>query len=181
MRELNLTPFPILETDRLVLRQISIDDAEDILRLRSNDEAIKYIHKPKLTSIDDAIELIKIMNSPDRIQWGIALKNENKIIGTIGYHRIIKEHYRAEIGYMLHPQYWNNGLMNESIKKIIDFGFDEMKLHSIEAIINPENNISRKILQKFNFINEAYFKENFFFEGKFFDSEVYSLVKNDCS
>jgi ribosomal-protein-alanine N-acetyltransferase len=154
-----------------------MDDAEDILLLRSNDEAIKYIHKPKLKSVEEAIELIKIMNSPDRIQWGITLKNENKVIGAIGYHRIIKENFRAEIGYMLYPDYWNTGIMTEAITKVIEYGFNEMKLHSIEAIINPANTVSRKILQKFNFSKEAYYKENFFFEGKFLDSEVYSLLK----
>jgi ribosomal-protein-alanine N-acetyltransferase len=154
-----------------------VDDAEDMFLLRTNEDAMKYIKKPKLKSVDGAVELIKVMNNPDRIQWGITVKKENKIIGIIGYHRIEKEHYRAEIGYMLHPQYWNTGLMSEAITKVIDFGFDEMKLHSIEAIIDPGNVVSRKILQKFNFIKEAYFKGNFFFEGKFFDSEVYSLVK----
>ena len=177
MIELNFDPFPTLETYRLLLRKISSEDAEDIFLLRTNEDAMKYINKPKLKLVDDAVELIKVMNSPDRIQWGITVKKENKIIGTIGYHRIEKEHYRAEIGYMLAPQYWNAGLMSEAISKVIDYGFNEIKLHSIEAIINPGNTISRKILQKFNFIKEAYFKENFFFEGKFFDSEVYSLVK----
>ena len=177
MPELNFDPFPVLETERLILRKISMNDAEDMFHLRTNEDAMKYINKPKLTSIDDAKEIIKKMNDPDRIQWGITLKTSDIIIGTIGYHRIEKEHYRAEIGYMLHPQYWNTGLMSEAITKVIDYGFDKMKLHSIEAIINPGNIISRKILQKFNFIKEAYFKENFFFEGKFYDSEVYSLVK----
>ena len=113
----------------------------------------------------------------ERIQWAIALKTENKIVGTIGYHRIEKEHYRAEVGYMLHPDYWNTGLMTEALKVIIDFGFDEMNLHSIEGNINPNNAVSRKILEKFGFVKEAYFKENYFFNGKFFDSEVYSLLK----
>lgn len=177
MPELMFEPFPVMETNRLLLHKVTMDDAEDVFLLRTNEEAMKYIKKPKLLSIEDAKELIKKMNVPDRIQWGITVKNENKIIGTIGYHRIEKEHYRAEIGYMLDPQYWNTGLMSEALAKAIDFGFTKMDLHSIEAIINPGNTASRKILQKFNFIKEAYFKENFFFEGKFFDSEVYSLVK----
>ncbi|MDB5198079.1 MAG: alanine acetyltransferase [Chitinophagaceae bacterium] len=177
MVQLNFDSFPVLETERLLLRKITMEDAEDIFLLRTNEEAMKYIKKPKLRSVNDAIELIKVMNSPDRIQLGITLKNVNRIIGIIGYHRIVNEHYRAEIGYMLNPQYWNTGLMSEAITKVIGFGFNEMKLHSIEAIINPKNMASRKILEKFNFIKEAYFKENFFFEGEFFDSEVYSLVK----
>ena len=177
MPEFNFDPFPVIETERLLLRKVSMDDAEDIFLLRTNEAAMKYINKPKLVSIDDAKELIKKMNEPDRIQWGITLRKENKIIGTIGFHRIEKEHYRAEIGYMLHPDHWNTGIMSEAITKMIDHCFNKMQLHSIEAIINPDNDVSRKLLKKFGFIKEAYFKENFFFEGKFFDSEVYSLVK----
>ena len=176
MVQLNFDP-PVLKTGRLVLRKISVEDAEDIFILRTNEEAMKYINKPKLNTIEDAIELIDKMNEPVRINWGITLKNDSKIIGTIGYHRIEKDHYRAEIGYMLDPAYWNTGLMSEAIEKVINFGFNEMNLHSIEANINPGNMVSRKILQKFNFVKEAYFKENFFFEGNFLDSEVYSLLK----
>ena len=179
MVRLDFDPFPVLETGRLVLRKISMGDADNIFLLRTNDEAMKYINRPALQSNDDVIELInKMTNTAERINWGITLQNQNKIIGTIGYHKIDKENYRAEIGYMLSPEYWNTGLMTEAITKVIEYGFNEMNLHSIEAVINPENSVSRKTLQKFKFIKEAYFKENFFFEGKFFDSEVYSLIRS---
>jgi len=178
MLQLNFILFPVLETERLILRKISMDDAPDLFVLRTNEDAMKYINKPLPKSIDEIKVLIKNMNEiTERIQWAIALKTENKIVGTIGYHRIEKEHYRAEVGYMLHPDYWNTGLMTEALKVIIDFGFDEMNLHSIEGNINPNNAVSRKILEKFGFVKEAYFKENYFFNGKFFDSEVYSLLK----
>jgi len=178
MVELNFESFPVIETERLLLRKILNDDAGDIFILRTNEDAMKYISKPKMKSIDDAIKLIEVMNTiKERIQWGITIKKENKIIGTIGYHRIEKENYRAEIGYMIAPQYWNTGLMSEALFEVIDYGFNQMNLHSIEAIINPGNIVSKKILQKFNFIKEGYFKENYFFEGKFLDSEVYSLVR----
>lgn len=179
MVELNFDTFPVVKTERLILRKITMEDGEDIFLLRSNAAAMKYIHKPRLNSMDEAKELISKLNEPHRIHWGITLKDPGKIIGIIGYHKIANKHYRAEIGYMLHPQFWNTGLMSEAIGKIIDFGFSKMKLHSIEAIINPNNHLSRQILKKFRFIKEAYFKENFFFEGKFFDSEVYSLLGTD--
>ena len=179
MLELNFEPFPVLETRKLKLRKISMDDADNIFLLRTNNEAMKYIHKTKLNSIEDAKELINKMNEPDRIQWGITLKSTDTIIGTIGYHRIEKENFRAEIGYMLHPQYWGKGIMSEAISVVINYGFEEIKLHSIEAVINPENTASRKILEKFKFIKEAYFKENFFFEEKFYDSEVFSLLNKN--
>jgi ribosomal-protein-alanine N-acetyltransferase len=179
MLELNFDPFPFLETERLSLRKVSMDDAEEMFLLRTNEKIMKYIHRPRPESVDDARELIKKMNEPDRIQWGIAIKGNNKLIGTIGYNRIEKVNFRAEIGYMLHDGHWNQGLTSEAIRKVIDYGFNEMKLHSIEAIIDPDNDISRQTVKKFNFIQEGYFKEKFFFDGKFWDFEVYSLLNNE--
>jgi len=175
--ELNFDPFPVLETDRLMLRKISMDDAEYLFHLRTNEDAMKYINKPLPKSIDAVKELITKMNDNSvRIQWAVTSKKEDTLVGTIGYHIIEKEHYRAEIGYMLHPKLWSKGLMSEAISVVLDFGFNQMGLHSIEARINPANNQSAKILSKHFFIKEGYFKENYFFEGNFLDSEIYSLV-----
>jgi ribosomal-protein-alanine N-acetyltransferase len=98
------------------------------------------------------------------------------LIGSIGYWRLIKEHYRAEVGYMLNALLWRKGIMKEALNKIITFGFDELKLHSIEAHINTANTASAGILTSSGFIQEAYFKENYFFEGTFRDTKVYSLL-----
>lgn len=179
MLELHFDPFPVLETERIILRRISIEDAEELFVLRTDKDVMKYIDRPRPQVVEGVYELINNMNDNEvRIQWAVALKATDKLIGTIGYHRIEKEHYRAEVGYLFHPQYWNTGIASEALKKVIDFGFNEMDLHSIEAIINPDNSASRRLLQKFGFIKEGYFKENYFFEGNFFDSEVYSLLKN---
>ena len=109
--------------------------------------------------------------------WAIALQDDpDTLIGNIGFWRIINQHYRSEIGYTLHPDFWNNGIMKEALLAAIDFGFKAMKLHSIEAHINPDNTASGKVLEKTGFVREAYFKEDFFFRGKFIDSAVYSLL-----
>ena len=185
MLQLNFDPFPIIETERMQMRNITMADAADFLVLRSDFDAMKYIDRPKPKSIEDIYELIaKIsggIKDNDNIGWAMTLKNESKLIGTIGYHRIATENYRAEIGYMLHPSYWNKGYMSEAIKKVIDYGFNVMKLHSIEAKINPGNLASANLLKKHHFIKEAYFKEDYFFNGKFLDTEIYSLLTNQKS
>ena len=179
MLDINFDPFPVLVTERLVLRKLSMADVNAMFDLRTKDEVMRYIGRPRPKGNGDIEEMINKMNETTiRIQWGICLKENDEIIGTIGYHRIEKEHYRAEVGYLLHPDHWQTGIMSEALNKIIDFGFNEMNLHSVEAIINPENVASRSLLMKSGFIKEGYFKENFFFEGKFYDSEVYSLLKN---
>ena len=114
----------------------------------------------------------------DGIGWAICFKTDNKMIGSVSFHRIDKEHYRAEIGYMLLPKYWKQGIVSEAVEAIINYGFDTLQFHSIEAHIDPTNIGSEKVLQKFNFVKEAYFKENYFFAGQFLDTSVYSLLKN---
>ena len=178
----NFSPFPEIETQRLLLRRMTIDDAEVILYLRSNDEVMKYIDRERTKSIEEAKSFIdKIdasLNSNNGVMWGIMLKEKPRtLVGNIGYWRLIKEHYRAEVGYMLHPSFWKKGIMKEALLRVIDFGFAEMNLHSIEANINPGNEASAKLLESTGFIKEAYFKEDFFFDGEFRDTIIYSRLK----
>lgn len=179
----NFSPFPEIETERLLLRRMTTSDAEEILNLRSSETVMKYIDREKTKSVEEAeIFLDKISSSIDSnsgIMWGITLKeNPAVLIGNIGYWRLIKEHYRAEVGYMLNPSFWQKGIMKESLLRIIDFGFNEMNLHSIEANINPGNTASAMLLESAGFIKEAYFKEDFFFDGEFRDTIIYSRLQS---
>ena len=110
------------------------------------------------------------------INWAITLKDNPKLIGVIGHYRIKPEHYRAEIGYMLLPEYHGKGIVSEAVKEAVNYGFQVMKLHSIEAIIDPDNHASAKVLEKNGFIKEAHLKENEFFNGRFLDSVIYSIL-----
>jgi [ribosomal protein S5]-alanine N-acetyltransferase len=95
------------------------------------------------------------------IEWAITLKDSGQYIGAISYHRLMKEHFRAEIGYILHPAHHGKRIMDEAIRTVTDFGFNSMGLHSVEANVNPENIASIKLLERNNFVREAYFKENY--------------------
>jgi ribosomal-protein-alanine N-acetyltransferase len=182
MISVSFTPFPELTTERLLLRAITSDDSSQVFRLRSEDATLKYIERAPLSSIEEANTLVNRMIQDramnDGITWALVLKNApNTMIGSIGFWRLIKEHYRAEIGYMLLPEYWRNGYMKEALKAVIDYGFKEMKLHSIEANVNPNNEASITLLKSQGFIKEAHFKENYYFNGQFLDSYIYSLIK----
>jgi ribosomal-protein-alanine N-acetyltransferase len=177
----DFTVFPVLYTERLILKEITDKDASILFEMRRDPEIMKYIDRPIPKSIDDIFDLIQKMemmkSKGEGISWGIFKKeNPDLKIGNIGLFRIIAEHYRAEIGYMLNTGNHQQGIMFEAIQKVIEFGFKEMNLHSIEANINPENSASRKLLEKAGFVREAYFKENYFFNGRFIDSEIYSLL-----
>lgn len=180
MLTINFTPFPILETKRLILRRVSTDDINEIFALRSNPETMKYIPRPLVTNEEEALAHFKMIDDKietnEGINWAITLKGNNTMIGLIGHYRIKPEHYRAEIGYMILPEFHGKGIAPEAIKSVVNYGFDTMQLHSIEAVIDPNNQASEKVLQKCGFVKEGHFKENEYYNGQFIDSVIYSLV-----
>lgn len=180
MLQPNFTPFPVLITERLLLREVTINDANEIFFLRSDEGLLTYLDKAPEKSVDETIAFIgrikKNQEDNDGILWGITLKGTDIVIGTICYWRMQKEHFRAEIGYILHPAQQGKGIMDEAIKGVLKYGFETMKLHSIEANVNPANIASMRVLEKNGFIKEAYFRENYYYNGRFIDSAIYSLI-----
>ncbi|HTA28013.1 MAG TPA: GNAT family N-acetyltransferase [Bacteroidia bacterium] len=176
----NFTPFPVITTERLVLRQMTKDDANDLFRIRSDKRVNEYLVRIPSQSVDDVIAFITKLDisisNNESIIWGITLKDENKVIGTICIWNLKKEHDRAEVGYELYPDYWRKGIMQEALSAILDYGFNVMKLHSIAAIIDPFNEGSYSLLEKNRFVKEAHFKEDYFHHGKFQDTVIYSLL-----
>jgi ribosomal-protein-alanine N-acetyltransferase len=181
MLHVNLKTFPTLTTTRLVLRRITKQDADELFFLRSDENIMRYICKPKPKDLNDIFALIDkidgMIASNDGIAWAMCLKDDPRLLGHISFHAFNKEHHRAEVGYMMHPQYYKQGLMDEALKAVLKFGFQTIGLHSIEANVSPENTPSRKLLERNNFIQEAHFKQNYYWEGEFLDSIIYSLLR----
>lgn len=177
----NFSPFPDLATSRLLLRQLTMDDAAAVLRLRSNKEVMQHINRPLAVTIADAERWISViqenLNANGGITWCIALKEDpSQHIGTIGLWRIEKENHRAEIGYMLEPALQGKGIMYEALEAVVDYGFTILKLHSIEAQIDPLNLASAALLRKGGFVQEAHFRENCMIGERFSDTAVFSLL-----
>ncbi|CAM4006036.1 GNAT family N-acetyltransferase [Flavobacterium weaverense] len=180
MLTVNFHPFHNLETERLILRRVNSNDIKEVLALRSNAETMKYIPRPLLKNDEDALAHIAMIDekieSNEGINWAITIKGDPRLIGVIGHYRIQNEHYRAEIGYMILPEYNGRGIVTEAVREAVKYGFEVMKLHSIEAIIEPDNLASAKVLEKNGFIKEAHLKENEFYDGRFIDSVIYSIL-----
>lgn len=177
MLALPASPFPILATERLVLRELLATDAQALFIMRSDARVMHHIGRPIATTLRDAEELIERI-AQDRkdgtgITWSITLKDNDMLIGTIGYYRLKLEHYRGEIGYMLSADHWRKGLMGEALEAAVECGFEHIGFHSIEAITDPENIASNGLLEKHGFTREGLFKENFYWNGEFKDSAVW--------
>jgi len=183
MLQFSFTPFPVLETQNLILRQISPDDDHEVFEQRSNPETMKFIPRPLAETIEDAQKFIIECNSSieknDLINWAITKKEDNKLIGMIGFFRLQPENFRGEIGYILNPNFHRKGIMKEALDEALKYGFEDLHFHSIEAVIDPRNIGSEKLLQKTGFSKEAHFKENFFYKEEFLDTVIYSLLKSN--
>ena len=180
MLQFNFTPFPVIETERLMLREITRGDAQAFFELRTHPDVTKYSDRFPPKSIEEIHEFLDRIfagiKANTSIAWAISPKGSNEFIGTVNFHRTIPEHHRAEIGYQLFSVYWRKGIMSEAVRAVIDYGFNTMKLHSIEAQVNPDNEPSLNLLKRNGFVQEALFRENFYFNGKFLDTPVFTLL-----
>jgi [ribosomal protein S5]-alanine N-acetyltransferase len=183
MLQLNFYPFPILESERLRFRRLTEADAPEILALRGNPETMKFIPRPLATNIDEALAHIKLINDKiDEnldINWAVTEKGSDKCIGLMGFYRTQPEHFRTELGYMIAPDHWGKGYVSEAVKTLLDFAFNTLNFHSIEAVIDSRHIASERVLQKNGFEKEAHFKENFFYNNEFTDTVIYSLLKRN--
>lgn len=149
------TPFPILITDRLVLRQLEATDDKDIFIHRSDDSVNTYLLNWRFSIMEESQAFInrvqKEITEGKTILWVITQKGYNKFLGTICFWNISEREHIAETGYTLDPEFQRMGYMNEAMEKIIDFGFNEIKLKTIYAHTHENNESSIKLLLKNNF------------------------------
>ncbi len=159
MIEMNFYPFPILATERLILRQLETTDDKDIFSHRSDDIVNTYLEDFRHSSIEQTRAFIErvqqeILDSKT-ILWVMTTKGSNRFIGTICFWNISKSEHKAETGYTLDSKFHRMGYMNEALVKVIDFGFNKMKLKTIEAYTHEHNESSIKLLLRNKFKQET--------------------------
>ncbi len=163
MLTLNFSPFPSLETERLKLRKITIEDAEEIYFLRSDERVNKFLDRPKANSIEDAGNFINQIRSRgsnnELLYWAITQKKDCKLIGTVVYWNISQEEHTGEIAFELHPDFQGKGLMREAVEKVVDYGFNKMGFEAIEAYPEADNEKSIVLLERTNFKRDSALKD----------------------
>lgn len=174
--------FPVLETERLKLREVTKSDAADIFACFSSDDVTRYYGQETLNNIEQAEKFVdfflKNYNEKRGIRWGIERKDTKGLIGTIGYNAWSPSHKRAEIGYEIHPEHWRKGYTSEAVTKVISYGFDRMDLTRIGAVVFIDNDASNKLLTKIGFQKEGVLRDYMYQNGIAHDTYVYSLLKN---
>ncbi|MED3863581.1 GNAT family N-acetyltransferase [Priestia megaterium] len=172
--------FPILSTPRIKLREITEVDADTIFDCFSQKEVIRYYGQEKFTTIQEARVLIDIFAENYRNQkgmrWGIERLDTGELIGTVGFNQWSQKHKRAEIGYELHPQHWGHGYASEAASAVMAYGFDNLQLVRIGAVVFLENKASQHVLEKLGFQKEGVLKNYMYQNGKAHDTFVYSSL-----
>jgi ribosomal-protein-alanine N-acetyltransferase len=175
--------FPTLETERLVLREIVPSDAEDIYSIFSDEETMQYWSCRPYSSVDQASRLIesiaKQIQESTGIHWAITLRGEGRLIGKCGYNEWRKAHRRGDISYIVAREQWGKGVVSEALCAVLNYGFDHLNLHSIEAGVTPGNDASMRMLKRLGFCLEGHLRESFLVEDAFVDSLIYSLLRKD--
>lgn len=183
MLTIKYQPFPVLESERLVLRQLTDADTSAVFRIRSNAARMQYIPRPILETEAQALEMITLMNQKvaenTDINWAVCEKVTGTFIGFMGFYRTQPEHYRTEIGYMVAPEFDGKGYVTEAVKTMLTFAFHQVGFHSVCAVIDPNNIASGRVLEKNGFRKEAHFIEDFYWNGRFIDSVHYGLLKKE--
>jgi ribosomal-protein-alanine N-acetyltransferase len=173
--------LPALETDRLILRKLNLEDQWDLFEYASDPELTKHTMWDYHRTIEDSMQFLQHITEQyeeDQVtNWGIMLKSNMKLIGTCGYIYWTPEHHRAEIGYALSRDYWRRGMMSEAVQEVISFGFNNMDLNRIEARCNVDNIGSERIMQKCGMTYEGIIREQLLIKGHFEDVKLYAVLK----
>jgi len=143
---------PIIETERLILREFTVNDVESVYEFNSNVELHKYTGDEIIKSKERAKEIITDIWLKDYEKygygrWAVVYKPENKVIGFAGL-KYLTEINETDIGYRFLPEYWGKGLASEISNEIIKYGFNKLNLNRIIGIAMPENIGSWKVLEK---------------------------------
>ena len=175
--------FPTFTTSRLVLRRIQPEDAQALFAIFSDQQAMEfYGHEPH-RSLDDTREMIALVQARyarrEELRWGITLQGDDQLIGSCSFHHFDWGCRRAETGYALHPAYWRKGIMTEAVSAILTYGFAELGLHRVEAIIDIANTRSKDLLLKLGFTYEGNLRQRYRFRDRFEDEHYFGLLRDE--
>lgn len=177
-----LSNFPELKTERLDLIQIRQSHLDDFFNLFKDERVAKFYNIIPFKEKKEAqlyLDLFEFrFKRKTGIRWGIALKGEESIIGTIGFNNFQKNH-SGNLGFDLQFEYWNKGLISEALKEIIKYGFQQLEINRMEADVQLGNIGSEKVLEKLGFRKEGILRDWMYWNGNHYDMTMFSLLKRD--
>ncbi len=172
-----------LETERLILRKMTPDDAEAVFAYASDPEVSRYTLWETHRSIEDSRAFLELViqkyengGEPD---WGIIYRGDHHFVGACGLVNWEAEHARAEAGFVLSREYWGRGLMPEAVRAMIRFGFEAMNLNRIEARCIAENVASARVMEKAGMAYEGTLRQREYINGAYRNIKLYAILKKE--
>jgi ribosomal-protein-alanine N-acetyltransferase len=178
----DFSTFPILQTERLILRQLRHEDAEHVLTLFSSPEVLAFLDLEPLESRENALGLLDWFNglfkSKASLQWAVTLKDDTWV-GTCGNYAWEKENRKIEIGYNILPVYWGKGYATEATHAILRWSFENLDLHRIEGDCTDGNIASEKVMLNCGFQYEGTRHEDHWEHECFVDTKLFGLLRRN--
>jgi len=172
-----------LESKNLILKEIPFEDRNRLFEIFSDNEVLKYTDKSPISSIDEAIlylrDIHKKSDTKSHFYLGIYKKPEIRLIGTISLYHIDTKHKFGSLGILLEKGCWRKGIMSEALYQFLQFCFESLEFHRIEAQTFVNNIPAVKFFEKLKFTNEGQLRENFLIMGKYEDSYLFSLLESE--
>ena len=186
-RELSLYRYfsclPVLETADLTLRPFRMKDARDVFSYASDPEVARYVLWDPHQSLGETRSYLLSMRSLYRSglpsSWAIEFRPTGRVIGSIGYMWISRENHSAEIGYSLSKEYWNRGLTTQALSAVITSGFQDLRLHRIEAQHDVRNPASGRVMQKNGMRREGILRSRLINKGEYIDIALWAILRED--
>jgi ribosomal-protein-alanine N-acetyltransferase len=175
--------LPTLQTPRLILRRMTLDDAEAMFAYASDPQVTRNLawetHRTLVDSLAFLQASLEQYRKGEVAPWGIVLVETGTLTGTIGYMDWDPRHARAEVGYAIGRRYWGRGLMTEALRAVLHFGFRRMYLNRVQALCYPENRASARVMEKVGMRYEGTIGEWIFAKGVFHDVKQYAILRAD--
>ncbi|MGA3601909.1 GNAT family N-acetyltransferase [Lysinibacillus agricola] len=166
-----------IKTKRLLIREFEVQDWQAVYEYTSDINVMKYI--PEGVFNEEEARKFVSENSGDKAKhFPVILLNENIVIGHMVFHQYFGDH-TYEIGWVLNPNYYNNGYASEAARAVLDYGFKEMKLHRIIATCQPENTPSYRVMEKIGMRREGYFKKCIPHGDEWWDEYYYAVLDEE--
>lgn len=175
------TSLPSIDAASVRLRALRQGDAEALFRIFGDATVCRYWSSPPLADLRAAEALQREIDegfaSRSLFQWGIVEVVNDRVVGTCTLASLSEAHERAAIGFALAREAWGRGYVTEALPALLDFGFEVLGLHRIEADVDPRNERSIRLLERTGFMREGYQRERHLMQGERQDALLYGLLR----
>ena len=175
--------LPVIPAGRVCLRPLADDDVPALFEIFSNPEVMRYWSSPPMEDLSGVRKLLREIREGFEgrtlYEWGVALADGDRVIGTCTLARLDAANRRAELGYSLDRTFWGRGYMTETLTALLDHSFGDLRLYRLEADIDPRNAASIRLLERLGFRSEGLLRERWIVAGEVQDSAIYGLLARE--